>query len=221
MLRDPYYTGIVIYKGDEYPGRHEPLIDADLFNRVQALLASCGRAGERRRIVHHYLKGTLWCGDCYDAHGTFRRMIARRTISRAGDEYFYFFCIGNNDGTCNSKYINMLEAERAVENHYRHLNASPAFINFMSDTLDETLADQQAAQKALRDQLTSQLTGLNARETNLIDLASDGTLPQQKIRARLQEIAKERERITTQLDRVQDDLDEAATFIKTPTEEPV
>lgn len=87
MLQDPYYVGTITYKGDEYPGRHEPLIDRDLFDEVQDILASRGRAGERRRVVHHYLKGTLWCGACFRRDGSIRRMIVRRTISRSGDEY--------------------------------------------------------------------------------------------------------------------------------------
>ena len=115
MLQDPYYVGIVTYKGEEYPGRHEPLIDRDLFDHVQDLLASRGRAGERRRVVHHYLKGTLWCGACWRRDRSIRRMIVRRTISRSGEEYLYFFCRGTQDGFCDAKYSNVHRIERAVD----------------------------------------------------------------------------------------------------------
>ena len=33
MLKDRYYIGVVTYKGEEYPGRHEALIDEDLVRR--------------------------------------------------------------------------------------------------------------------------------------------------------------------------------------------
>ena len=34
MLGDPYYVGFIIYKDDIYPGRHEPIITPELFERV-------------------------------------------------------------------------------------------------------------------------------------------------------------------------------------------
>ena len=40
VLRDRYYLGFVSYKGEEYPGRHEPLVTPELFARVQAVLDS-------------------------------------------------------------------------------------------------------------------------------------------------------------------------------------
>ncbi len=35
VLRNRYYLGIINYKGDEFPGRHEPLVDLALFEKVQ------------------------------------------------------------------------------------------------------------------------------------------------------------------------------------------
>ncbi|MGV8883769.1 MAG: recombinase family protein, partial [Rhodoglobus sp.] len=214
MLQDRYYTGVVTYKGDEYDGRHEAIIDDELFEKVQQLLASRGRAVERRRVIHHYLKGSLWCGECFDRDGSYRRMIIRRTISRSGEEYFYFFCRGTQDGLCNAKYSNMQRVEHAVTEHYKTLSFSSEFLSFMHATLDEALADQQSAQRILRTQLTSQLESLDTKESNLLDLAGDGTLPQDKIRARLREISKERERLGAHLGQVEQDLHEAVDFVK-------
>ncbi|MBF6216474.1 recombinase family protein, partial [Nocardia puris] len=50
MLRDRYYLGYVIYKGEEMQGRHEPLIDENLFDNVQEILESRTNANERRRV---------------------------------------------------------------------------------------------------------------------------------------------------------------------------
>lgn len=49
LLRDRYYLGEVRYKGESYPGRHEALIDEDLFNQVQELMDERGYAAERRK----------------------------------------------------------------------------------------------------------------------------------------------------------------------------
>ena len=38
VLRDRYYLGFINYEGEEYQGRPEPLVSADLFTKVQAML---------------------------------------------------------------------------------------------------------------------------------------------------------------------------------------
>ena len=37
LLRDRYYMGIISYEGEEFPGRHEPLVRDDFLARVQGV----------------------------------------------------------------------------------------------------------------------------------------------------------------------------------------
>ena len=70
MLHNPYYTGLVTYKGEIFPGRHEPLVSQSLFERVQEVLALRSQPGHRDRIHAHYLKGMLFCDRCQKAGRT-------------------------------------------------------------------------------------------------------------------------------------------------------
>ncbi len=45
ILRDRAYLGEIEYKGQWYPGKHEPLIDRPTWDRVQALLGDCHYRG--------------------------------------------------------------------------------------------------------------------------------------------------------------------------------
>lgn len=38
MLRSPYYRGVVVWQGVEYPGRHRALVDEQTWYRVQEVL---------------------------------------------------------------------------------------------------------------------------------------------------------------------------------------
>ncbi len=60
------------------PGRHEPIVDQHLFDRVQAVFDARTTSGERRRVHHHYLKGTLYCGHCHQAGTT----VAEHAVER-------------------------------------------------------------------------------------------------------------------------------------------
>ncbi len=57
ILSSPYYKGIVVFNGVAYEGKHVPIVSAELWQKVQDVLASKVN-GEKQREHHHYLKGT-------------------------------------------------------------------------------------------------------------------------------------------------------------------
>jgi site-specific DNA recombinase len=213
LLRDRYYLGEVRYKDEYYPGRHQPIVTEELFDRVQELMDTRGFAGERRRTHDHYLKGTLWCGRCRLEDRVDRRMIMMRATGRQGNEYWYFFCRGVQDHICDAPYSNMDRVEEAIEEHYKTIQFQPEFVAAIRQSMEAALADSETSQRLLSKQLQDQLTGLNAKEENLLDLAADGSLPQAKIRERLRSIARDRERLAAQLTTVHDDLSGGMAYI--------
>ncbi|WP_280208174.1 recombinase zinc beta ribbon domain-containing protein [Nocardia cyriacigeorgica] len=212
MLRDRYYLGYVIYKGEEMQGRHEPLIDENLFDNVQEILESRANAHERRRVHHHYLKGSLFCGRCQRT-GTVGRMIVQRTTNRHGNEYLYFFCRNKQKGTCTAPHINVALVEDAVEAHYATIRFRSDFITSIRNQIAEAINAQETADRLLQQQLTTELQALDAQEENLIDLAADATLPQPKIKAKLRDIAHQRRRLTERLATTTEDLSSSARLI--------
>ncbi len=213
MLQDRYYIGYITYKGEEFPGQHDPLIDKDLFDKVQGIIRSRGHSGERRRVNNHYLKGSVFCGACDRNHGINRRLVIQRAVGRAGGEYFYFYCPGTKDGTCTTRHYNLFHVEEVVEQHYKTRRFDPAFVATMREMMTATLDDQNEAQRLLRHQLDEQLAALNVREENLLNLAADGSMPQAKIKTRLLDIEHERTRLIEQLGSVELDLSSGFRYI--------
>src|SRR6201999_537014 len=117
-----------------------PLIDEDLFDTVQEILDSRTTAKERRRVHHHYLKGSLFCGRCR-REGIKRRMIIQQTTNSKGAEYTYFFCRGRQKGACQAPYVNVALIEDAVERHYAAIRFSQSFIADMRDQVDAVIGD--------------------------------------------------------------------------------
>lgn len=62
MLRDKFYVGVMTWLNQEYPGKFEPIIDEDLWERVQSRLGS----GTTPRVEKHFtlLKGKTRCEVC-------------------------------------------------------------------------------------------------------------------------------------------------------------
>lgn len=100
VLRDPYYTGKMRYKGEIIEeGQHEALVSQQLFDRVQQILTAKNTSGTRRRVHRHPLKGLLICGHC----GT--QMYYSLIRNRHGSAYHYFRCRGRQDGFCDRTYV--------------------------------------------------------------------------------------------------------------------
>jgi site-specific DNA recombinase len=169
LLRDRYYLGYVTYKGEQIPGRHEPIADEDLFQRVQDVINTRAAAGERRRIHHHYLKGSVNCGRCHRIHIE-QRMNIQHTVNSRGTAYTYFFCRNNRDNSCHCPHISVIRVEDAVEQHYATIRFNPRFIADARQQITAALEDEAASTKLLHRQVTSQLRALDARENNLLEL---------------------------------------------------
>lgn len=64
VLTNPYYAGVIRYKGALHPGAHDPIVKPALFDQVQSLLKA-RNAHATRHVQHaHHLKGLLHCGTC-------------------------------------------------------------------------------------------------------------------------------------------------------------
>jgi site-specific DNA recombinase len=206
LLRDRYYVGAVIYKGMEYSGRHTALISEELFERVQRVLDSHSGSGTRQRTHFHYLKGVIWCARCK------QRFMVQRTKNRhdPAGEYYYFFCGGREDKTCDQPYISVEAMEQAVEAHY----GDPASVWLPEDfraqvrtVVDEAVASNHELTDDMREQFARRLTKLDAKESYLLDLAAEEGWPKDTLRAKVTTIRQERQSIQRQLGQAERQLD--------------
>jgi site-specific DNA recombinase len=89
ILNNQAYVGRVHWRGQTFPGIHEPLIDTDTFEHAQALLKERGedlamRAASRADFL---LTGLIRCGRC-------RRAYVGMSAKGNGGTYHYYACSG-------------------------------------------------------------------------------------------------------------------------------
>lgn len=112
ILRDPYCTGVIRYKGRLYPGRHEPIISKELFLAVQKILDGRNRKGDRDRIHFHFLRGLLYCAECKEA-GRDSRLVSSQNTGHGGT-YEYYLCTAKQRGLCTMPSVRLDDVEDAV-----------------------------------------------------------------------------------------------------------
>lgn len=138
----------MVFQGVEYPGSHQPLIDAETWQKVQTILTS-RRNGERQRLHNHHLKTTAVCGHCG------ARLLVQNTTARGGDVYRYFVCARRHRlHTCGFSAVLIDQVEQRVADLYRSLALSPQdcqqIAHYLRAELDRIQANSQKDTRALR-----------------------------------------------------------------------
>jgi site-specific DNA recombinase len=202
MLKNPYYIGIVRYRGVDYAGKHEPIIDKQTFDEVQRVLEAHNFAGEKQRIHHHYLKGSIFCGKEI-GHETEcgSRLIVTNAKSRTGRIYPYFVCIGRqrNPKSCSQKAMLIEQVEQAIVDLYKGIALGEDLRLQTEQVILEQIAELRENAGNERRQLgTRQRRALNER-AKLLEAHYAGAIPLELLRS-------EQNRIASELDFVEEGL---------------
>lgn len=83
LLQNRVYVGDIVHKGQRYPGEHSGIVDPDLFDRVQALLAR--QQKERRRAT---AARSPYVGKLFDAEA--HRLTPTHSKGASGSIYRYY-----------------------------------------------------------------------------------------------------------------------------------
>jgi site-specific DNA recombinase len=173
MLRNPYYAGQLVYKRGTpaeqvFEGRHQPLIDQATFDIVQTRLDEKRTAGERPQKHRHYLRGTVFCGDCGE------RLVYGLSRSCTGKRYAYYFCIGRVKGTaCTMRSnINPELIEQAIQRYYatRPVQLTAEQVQRRTEAIEALVAVSQQAVMQVKDAKTRLIQALEAKQDALVDM---------------------------------------------------
>ncbi|WP_399540567.1 recombinase family protein [uncultured Microbacterium sp.] len=199
ILRDPYYLGMVTFKESVYPGRHPAIISPELFERVQQVMNARLKRGQRDRVHSHFLRGLMMCGQCHEA-GREHRLIFAQARNSKGDLFDYYLCRGRQDGVCELPYLRVADVERAVASHFGAAAVPAEAAKDAQTGLENALGHLLARQQDQRARLAKELKTLDTREERLIDIAADGGIASDKLRARLRELQVKKNEVRSQMD---------------------
>jgi site-specific DNA recombinase len=201
LLRNPYYVGIIDYRGVRYDGKQPPLISQSIFDEVQRILEVQNFAGEKKRKHHHYLKGSIWCGCCGS------RLIVTNARSRSGQIYPYFSCIGRqrDPNSCTQRALLIGHVEELVADYYKQFQIGHDLRLETEQTILEEMATLRENEVRERDRVVRQQRKLLDERAKLLEAHYAGAIP-------LDLLKTEQDRITIQLQRIEERL--SATDIK-------
>ena len=217
MLANPYYKGNVVFRGATYDGLHEPLVSPEIWYRVQTVLHAKQTSGEKTQSHEHYLKGSVYCGQCGS------RLIVTKARSRRGVIYPYFICAGRHSKrtNCEQKSMFIPDVERAVEDYYRRVQIPEHVITALRELITAEFDRLSATSKQERQAYQRERDDLLDERTKLLQAHYAGAVPldllkteQDRISKRLVFLEAQIEAGATEYEHAQAHLDDCLALAK-------
>jgi DNA invertase Pin-like site-specific DNA recombinase len=136
LLNNRVYLGEAVHKGKSYPGEHQAIIDAPIWDKVHSILSENARrrGNHVRAATPALLKGLIRCASC-------DRAMTPSHARKNGRRYRYYVCqsaIKNGHASCPVRSLPAGEIEEAVLVQVRALLRAPEMV---ARTLESSYGD--------------------------------------------------------------------------------
>lgn len=205
VLKNRHYIGEVRFADNWYPGRHEPIVDIDVFEKAQVLLKY--REDNRKSDNKHttYLGGFIWCKKCgarYHPQNWYKMVngVQRMYCCYSRSKKIKKMVI---DPNCKNKNYKDHELEKIVFDEIRKLSLDP---NYLDEVKNSFVKDDDSDDKVLL--LKREIAELSDQISNFMDLYSIRRLTLSEVDSKIEPLADRRAKLEEELDRLTEDLDE-------------
>lgn len=204
ILANPVYCGYNQYKGEVYPGNHEPIITEEDFNKTQEELkirqnTAAEKFNPRPFQAKYMLSGIAQCGYCGAplaiTLGT-KRKDGSRNIRYQCKNRFPRTTRGvttyNDNKKCDSRFYEKADVEENVLNQISKLQNDTSYLDELFSSTEDKGIDRDSYQKQI-EELTAKLSRLN-------DLYIDDRITLEELQRRSAEFTLMRDMLEAELE---------------------
>ena len=203
VLRNPLYTGTFRWKGQNYQGTHEPLIDTPTWEHVQDALDH-RHEGRQRRVKHDFTyTGMVTCGHCGCS------LVGEKKKGR----YTYYHCTGYR-GHCPEPYVREETLHEEFLNALRRISLPTELLDWLTQELRLTHDEEQRERNEAARHLQAQADRIKDRIDAMYLDKLDRRITNEFFDEKAKEWRAEQERLRSRLLALQDqDQDEIGETI--------
>ena len=152
ILTNPFYYGLIRWKGKEYPGKQQPLVTKELWDQVQAVLASKNHGNNTKRNIPFL--GLLTCDSCGCAI----------TAQMKKGKYIYYHCTKyHGKATCDNDYIRQEALDEKLAETLAAIQLPDEVAEWMVANLKRHLGEANDVQERVKADLQRRITRLKTR----------------------------------------------------------
>ena len=183
ILQNPFYIGLMRYKGEIFEGTHEPLISKKLLDKCQEVMAKRGKVRPDRKHNFAFL-GLMKCASCGCS-------ITAQYVKGNGGIYIYYRCTKKR-GVCQEKYLGENQLIAQIKTFLQKVSLSSQDTEKVLAALDAEEAQVKEQAKGEVINLKEQLLQIETKVQKLLDVYLDDALTQKEYAAKKRSLISEK-----------------------------
>lgn len=186
ILQNPYYMGVVSYRGIHYEGKHPVLVEPDVWLAVQDLLAAHAHRGEKDRVHPHYLRGTIYCSNCGG------RLVYSENKGNGGT-YPYYLCVKKKtkENNCTRSAMRVERIEEAIAAFYQGFKIGEEQAEAIRQAVRHELAAQQTEGRRALSTATKRKQKAQDERQKLLGAHYAGAIPTDLLGSEMNRLTRE------------------------------
>ncbi len=206
VLRNPFYAGLIPWAGKIYPGKHEPIVTIDEFERAQAIIRKRGKAKPKTKEFAY--TGMIRCGECG------MLVTAEDKVNRFGSHYTYYHCTKRrSDYHCSQRCIRVEQLEEQIEAFLTTLTLPSRLHTWALARMEELHIDRKELEEARRKSLERLIADTDRALDTLTSLRLRDLISDEKFVVERQKLEMENLKLQEQLKQDTGDASEPARLL--------
>ncbi|MPV49805.1 hypothetical protein GCG21_07255 [Pseudactinotalea sp. HY160] len=167
-------------------------------------------SGEKTQTHEHYLKGSIYCGDCAS------RLMVTHAKNGQGVVYPYFICAGRHSKrtSCIRQAMPVGDIEQKVEDYYRQVQIPEHIVVALRHMLTRQFDELREAAKKERSALAAERDKLRDERRSLLHAHHAGAVPLDLLKEEQDRIARRLAFLDSRIDAGQVEYDQAKTHLE-------
>ena len=187
ILKNPFYTGIMRVKGEEYAHRYTPILSREIFQSAQRTASRYNKKPVKYAGLPYLYRTTISCGDC-----------GRTVTPERSKGYIYYHCTQYN-GKHGAKWLREEVITEQLVKAIQAIHPTQEQFDEVVTALKLSHSDQIAFRARQLASINTELTKLESRSTRLYDSYLDGDIDKPVYKSKSIEINQQKEKLNDRL----------------------
>lgn len=174
IIHNVFYTWKILFKGEIYEGKHKPIIEDALYEKVEKLAHERDQwVFHQKKYFHYLLKWLVFCDKTNNPY-TAWKIIKKKWYEK---EYYYpakskrysitSDIINENDFVLRWQYIEVEVLEEMVAQILKNMEISKEYLNELKDKAESTYKNNMQMEKIQSKNLNSQIKSIEAKKDQI------------------------------------------------------
>jgi site-specific DNA recombinase len=172
LLKNPFYYGMFIYRGELMQGSHKPMISKKLFDKIQLAIHDNGKPRKKSKEKNFQFLGFAKCGECGYT------ITAERKTKPSGREYIYYRCTKKSKTQKCQQHDYLQEEALAnqIQDYCQKVSIPDEWKDKYLAKVEEWEGEQNNSSGIFAQNLKDKLKVTKEKVNRLIDLHLDGEI---------------------------------------------